>query len=444
MRRTPSLSPSASNLEYCRYGPETEKQKMLKMRIRIIQMLMLVGILVAGGATPVTATAAAQEQPASGSTSLTIYSQNLALVRTALDRILEPGYHTVQIDGLPTNFDQHTMMVTNPEVTLMGAHDYRTYQGATTGPGAAIALDVAVAARVDELSLVFLTTGMSWSASYSMIIAPDDASAQIDGYASILNNSGTRFDGADIQLLAGTINQQGAVGGNRYRLEMDEMRALSSVAMAQSPGLTAASFAGYHLYTVSEPLSLLPGEARRIRMWGADSITTAKEYVFVNSFNYHQQYPEPTVQPVVARYRVERPGGTEFGDVALPSGQVRMFQSDAQGRLQLLGIAAIDNTPKEQELMLNTGYAFDIIGTRTQVDYSHPSGNTYESAWRVELRNESEDDVVVQVVERLTGDWTIMQTSHEAEKISAGAVLFRVAVPAGGAAQLEYRVSVRS
>jgi hypothetical protein len=387
--------------------------------------------------------AGAQQVGPSGRASLTIYTQNLALVRARLDRILEPGMHAVSIDGLPTNFDQNTLMVTNPEITLLGARDFRTYQGATTGPGAAITLEVSVAARIDELSLVFLTTGMGWTASYAMVVAPDDASARVDGYAAIMNNSGTRFDGAEVQLLAGTINQQGAVGG-RYRYEMmDEMRAASE-ALAAAPGLTQASFGGYHLYTVTEPLSLVPGESRRIRMWGADNVETIKEYVLAGQYNYYQQYPEPVVQPVMARYRVLRPEGTELGDVPLPGGQVRMFQPDEQGRLQLLGIAAIDNTPREQELILNAGFAFDIVGTRTQTDYSRPEGNRYESAWRVELTNQSDEDVVVQVVERLNGDWTILSSSFEAEEISAGAVLFRVPVAAGGEATLEYRVSVRS
>jgi len=409
------------------------------MRNRLLQSFAFIALLILAGAVP----ANAQQAGARGTASLTIYSQNLALVRTGLDRILEPGVHAVQIDGLPSNFDQNTIMVTNPEITLLGVRDFRNYQGATTGPGAAITLDVSVAARVDELALVFLTTGMGWSASYSMVVAPDDASAQVDGYATVLNNSGTRFLGADVQLLAGTINQQGAVGGAYRYLAMDEMRVASEV-MARSPGVTQASFGGYHLYTVTEKLSLVPGESRRIRMWGADSIATQKEYVLAHTFNYYQQYPEPMVQPVVGRYRVTRPEGTEFGDVPLPAGQVRMFQADEQGRLQLLGIAAIDNTPKERELLLNTGFAFDIIGTRTQTDYRRPENNRYESEWRVELTNESDEDVVVRVVEQVTGDWTILNSSHAAEKISAGAVLFRIPVPAGGEATLDYRVSVRS
>ncbi len=407
---------------------------------RPIQALVLALAVILGSGTG----ASAQQQGATGTASLTIYSQNLALVRTGLDRILEPGFHTVEIGSLPTNFDQTSLMVTDYAVTLLGVRDYRTYQGATSGPGAAITIDIEVSERIDELSLVFMTSGMGWSASYSMIIAPDDASAQIDGYATILNNSGTRFDDAEVQLLAGTINQQGAPGGRYDYASMDQVRALAEGMAARAPGMSQASFGGYHLYTVTERLSLVPGESRRIRMWGANSVATVKEYVLGNSINYYQQYPEPMTQTVIARYRMTRPEGTEFGDVPLPSGSVRVFQADAEGRLQLLGVAGIPNTPKEQELLLTTGIAFDIVGTRTQTEFDRTANNTYESAWRIELTNESDEDVVVQVVERLSGDWSIMNSSHSFEKISAGSALFRVRVPAGGKATLEYRVSVQS
>lgn len=410
------------------------------MNNRAFQTLATASLIILGSSTP----GAAQQRGATGSASLTVYSQNLALVRSELDRILEPGVHTIEISGLPTHFDQSTLMVSTQAVTLLGVRNLRTYQGATSGPGTAITLDIDVSERVSEISLAYLTSGMGWSASYSLIVAPNDASAQIDGFATVLNNSGTRFDGAELQLLAGTINQQGAARGRYEYASMDEVRMLSEGLAAQAPGMTQAGFGGYHLYTVTERLSLVPGESRRIRMWGSDSITTAREYVLGSAFNYYQQYPEPLIQPVTARYRVTRPAATEFGDVPLPAGTVRVFQPDAEGRLQLLGVAAIPNTPREQELVLNVGFAFDILGTRTQTDYRRTPDNSFESSWRVELTNESDEDVVVQVVERLTGDWRILNSSHSMEKISAGAALFRVSVPAGGAATLEYRVSVRS
>ena len=372
--------------------------------------------------------------------SLTIYSGNLALVRMEVERALREGAHTVRIDGLPSNIDPSSLIVLNRGVTLLGVHGQRSYQDASTGPGTSLDLDLEVGRRVERLELAFLTGGLSWAADYSLIVEPDDASAKLDGYATVMNGSGTSYEAAEVQLLAGTISRSGIAGG----WEADDLRMARALQEAAAPGVQEAAFGDYHLYTISAPLNLRAGERRRIRLLGAPSVKTTKEYVFSHSVNYRQPYREPLARPVATYYRVERPRASEFGAVPLPAGQVRIYQRDQAGRVQLLGIAGIPNTPAGEELRLGTGLAFDIVGTRTQTDYKRPSGNVYESAWKVELRNASERDATVQVIERLSGEWEIVESTQGAEKLSAGAVRFRVDVPAGGSATLEYRVVVRT
>jgi hypothetical protein len=371
--------------------------------------------------------------------SLTIYNSNVALVRREVERILPAGIHTVRVEGLPTNIDPSSLIVLNEGVTLLGARGFRSYQDASTGPGASLDLDLDVGSQIERLQLAFLTTGLNWSASYSVIVARDDATAQVDGYATLVNGSGAGYEGAEVQLLAGTIQR-----GGRAEFADEFRMARSYEAAAEAPALQEAAFGDYHLYTVSTPLSLRAGESRRIRLVGARSVKTQKVYTFANTLTYHRQYPEPITRPVAVSYRVERPEDDEFGDVPLPGGQVRVLQRDEDGRIQLLGVAGLANTPKRQDLRLHTGYAFEIAGTRIQTDFERPGGNVYESAWKVELKNESESNVTVQVIEQLTGDWEIIESSHSHEKLSAGAVRFNIDVPSGDTTVLEYRVSVRN
>jgi hypothetical protein len=371
--------------------------------------------------------------------SLTIYNSNMALVRREVSRVLPAGMHTVRVEGLPTNTDPSSLIVLNEGVTLLGARGFRSYQDAAAGPGASLDLDLDVEIQTERLQLAYLTTGLNWSASYSVIVARDDATAQVDGYATLVNGSGTGYEGAEVLLLAGTIQRGGRA---EYADEFRMARAYE--AAAEAPALQEAAFGDYHLYTVSTPLSLRAGESRRIRLVGARSVKTQKVYTFANTLTYHRQQPEPVTRPVAVSYRVKRPEDSEFGDVPLPGGQVRVLQRDEDGRIQLLGVAGLANTPKRQDLSLHTGYAFEIVGTRIQTDFERPGGNVYESAWKVELKNESESDARVQVIEQLTGDWEIIESSHSQEKLSAGAVRFNIDVPSRGTTVLEYRVSVRS
>ncbi len=409
------------------------------MRNRFAYPIVALVVMLTAAATPELEEEATTGSAVEPRASLTVYSDNLALVRRDVDRALRAGTHTVRIDGLPTNLDPASLTVLNPEVTLLGVHGLRSYQDAARGSGASLDLDLSVRRGVETLRLAFLTNGLNWSADYTMVVARNDASARIDGYATLVNGSGVSYDAAEVQLMAGTIQR-----GRGVRYAADELRRAVAFEAAQAPGLEEAAFGDYHLYTVSTPLDLRAGESRRIRMVGAESVKTRKEYTFASQLEYHRPVPEPNKQPVAVSYRILRPEKSEFGSAPLPAGQIRLLQEDTAGRAQLLGIASIGNTPKGEDLRLGTGYAFDIVGTRTQTDYQRPGGNIYESAWRVELRNAGDAAVTVQVIEQVSGDWQIVESTHRAEKLSAGAVRFEVEVAAGGRAELAYRVRVRS
>ena len=371
--------------------------------------------------------------------SLTVYAQDLAVVREELERSIEAGMHTVRIEGLPTNVDRTSIMVLNPGVIVLGAHGYRTYQDASGGPGASLDLDLQVERRIETLQLAYLTSGLGWTADYAVIVAENDATARVDGYANVSNNSGTAYESAEVQLLAGSIQR----GGGRVYENMARSVAFEMDAR-EAPALQGAAFGDYYVYTMSTPLSLRTGEARRVRLVGSQSVKAVKEYTFSHPVVYHQQYPEAITEPVVVSYRIERPKESDFGSEPLPAGQVRVYQNDDEGRLQLLGITGIANTPRGQNLRLTTGRAFEIVGKRVQTEFNRPASNVYESAWRVELTNASDEPVTVQVIESLSGDWTMMESSHRHEKLTAAAVRFDVAVPAGDTSTLTYKIAVRN
>lgn len=383
--------------------------------------------------------AALRAQESGPEPGLTIYMQNLALVRSRVDRPVSTGSHTVRVDGLPSNIDASSLLVTEPGVTLLGVHGRRSYQSAGEGSAISLALDLEVERAVEGFRLAYLTGGLGWDASYTMVVAPDDRSARFDGYATLSNSSGTDFEDASVQLLAGTVNLEGGGGA-----PMADRLMRQAEAAAVAPGASREAFSGYHLYELDTPVDLRSGESRRIRLLGADAVGVAREYVLPGQVTFYQPMQEPRRQAALIRYRVRRPEGTSFADLPLPGGTVRVFQPDDEGRLQLLGADGIGNTPAEEELVLTVGQAFDIVGTRTQTDFERPGSDVYETAWEVRLVNRTDERVVVQVLDQIQGDWEILDSSHEAQRPSADRVRFDVPVPADDEAVLTYRVRVRN
>ena len=130
--------------------------------------------------------------------------------------------------------------------------------------------------------------------------------------------------------------------------------------------------------------------------------------------------------------------------VPLPSGRIRVNQIDpADGSLEFIGEDIIDHTPRDEEVLIQLGSAFDVVGERKQIDFRVDTArNWMEETIEIELRNRKDESVEVLVKENLFRwvNWEILEASHEWEKIDARTVHFPVQVDAGEEATMQYRV----
>jgi len=400
------------------------------MRYAKLLFVLIVAVMLSSAGVPAAA--------ASAGDSLTVYSGGMALVRTRIEVILEAGESTVRLDGLPSGFDPSSLMVLDPEVELLGIHGLRSYQDGNRR-GVSVALDVQAKATVRELPIAYLTGGLDWSASYTLLVDRGDRAGRMGGFAQIGNDSGTDLEGAELQLLAGQISRGGGAGA---MYDAMEMRAASRAVMAEAPSMSQQGFAGYHLYTFAQPMSLAAGERRRVRLFPEAVASVTRELRVISDANTYDRQVDPERRPVAVRYRVTRPTGSEFGDTPLPRGQVQVMQPDGDGRAQLLGIASIPDSPAGQELVLPVGVAFDIVAERTQTGFTRVSRDVRTSAWLLQLRNASDREVTVEVIERIPGDWEILSSSHVPTATNARAARFELTIPAGGSVELTYEVQV--
>src|SRR5213076_954753 len=71
-------------------------------------------------------------------------------------------------------------------------------------------------ARKQQVEASYLANNLSWSADYVLTVARDDKNADLDGWVTVVNNSGTAFHNARLQLVAGELNRlPQAIGGIR-------------------------------------------------------------------------------------------------------------------------------------------------------------------------------------------------------------------------------------
>jgi hypothetical protein len=126
----------------------------------------------------------------------------------------------------------------------------------------------------------------------------------------------------------------------------------------------------------------------------------------------------------------------------LPAGIIRLYKEDDDGSRQFIGEDKIHHIPKDEEVRLKVGQAFDVVAERKQTDYKQITTRMHESAWEITLRNHKDKDVNVGIVEPLFGSWEVVEKSHPFIKVDARTIRFDVSVPKDQEVKVKYRVKV--
>ncbi len=284
----------------------------------------------------------------------------------------------------------------------------------------------------------YLAGQMAWNADYVLTVARDDRAADIDGWVTLKNGSGTAFKNASLQLVAGDLNRVRQNVGRAY----DEMK-MASERAAAAP-MAQEAFSDYHLYTLGRKTTINNAETKQVSMLGATSFPVVKRYVVDGQAFYYrnQQHPGAPLKDLVQVYYQFKNEATAGLGMPMPAGTVRVYQSDSKGGIQFVGEDSIMHTPKDETLNLKIGNAFDVICERKQTDFQKIASGVYDVEYEITLRNHKASGVTVEVNEPLGGTWRMLSSSHTWTKTDAWAAQFRVPVTSDGTAVLRYRVRV--
>jgi len=268
----------------------------------------------------------------------------------------------------------------------------------------------------------------------------DQTTADLDGWVTLTNNSGTAFQNAKLQLVAGELNR--VVPMQRAFKELDAISAATAGAPA---AFNQETFSEYHLYTLGRRTSVLNNESKQISLLAASSIPLTKAYEVDGQQYYYRSAMKPGApvkDAVQVYYRFKNEEKANLG-MPLPAGTVRVYQADSGGNVLFAGEDRIDHTPKDEELNLHIGNAFDVVAERKQTDYKMVTNQVREMEYEITLRNHKATPISVEVNEPIGGDWEMLNSTYAWTKTAAFAAQFVVPVEKDGTSVLRYRVRVR-
>jgi hypothetical protein len=293
--------------------------------------------------------------------------------------------------------------------------------------------------RKQSIETSYLANSLSWNADYVLTVGRDDKAADLDGWVTLINNSGAAFHNARLQLVAGDLNRVNA----REQFRVADAIAALPAAKAAS-GFVQETFSEYHLYSLGRRTSVEDKETKQISLLEGSGVPVEKLFV-LNGQNFYyrnaQNPGSPLKDAVMVFYKFKNDEKAGLG-IPLPAGNLRVYQKDSKGGVLFIGEDHIDHTPKDEFVTVKIGNAFDVVAERKQTDFKKIADRVYEMEFEITLRNHKDTPVNVQVNEPIGGDWEMLSSSFPAKKTAAFAAQFNVPVQPNAEAVLKYRVRV--
>jgi len=328
----------------------------------------------------------------------TVLSVNSGVVLKIGNRI-----EVLSADGLPT----HVVFSSIPE-------------NLRAQPTLSVTVDAASAGQHD-VTLSYLTTGLSWKSDYVALFDEKLSTLKLQGWITLTNQSGTSYKDARTQLVAGTVNF--SEGGSA------SWEQTNRGAGTQSSGQNM--IADYYLYTLPERVTVAQAQTKQVGFLDLQGLNAKKVYQYrTDSFSSAQN---PTHADV----------DIDFSNTGkpLPAGVIRVYLRDAAGEPKFAGEDNIGHTPAGSELSVKIGDAFDVTVQPTLV--SSETIRNYRTRYSMSylLRNAKSEPVTVEL--RQGGLWRggdVERESIPSRRIDASTLGWSVPVPANGETTLTFTV----
>ena len=160
---------------------------------------------------------------------------------------------------------------------------------------------------------------------------------------------------------------------NRVRDEMRkaaramEMREAAAVA---APQMAQEALFEYHLYTLQRPTTIADKQTKQVSLLSAQGVPVTKELVLQGADYYYRSSVGGIGQKMklAVFVQLENRESARLG-MPMPKGVVRVYKKDSAGNAQFVGEDRIDHTPRNETVRLKLGEAFDVTADKKQTDF---------------------------------------------------------------------------
>ena len=196
-----------------------------------------------------------------------------------------------------------------------------------------------------------------------------------------------------------------------------------------------------YLYPLPGHTTVASKQTKQVAFVDADAAKASKNYEYqATGFN-----SSPNPQNVDVRIAFSNSKKTGLG-AALPGGVVRVYTRDQQGRAQFIGEDRVNHTAGGADLSLKIGEAFDVTVQPTLQENRIISKKVAEATMNYRVRNAKSEPVTVLI--RQNAGWSgfeteIVRESLESRNPAHNDYVWTVDVPAEGETNLTFTIRTR-
>ncbi|ARN56314.1 DUF4139 domain-containing protein [Sedimentisphaera salicampi] len=207
-------------------------------------------------------------------------------------------------------------------------------------------------------------------------------------------------------------------------------------------GFKEKAFQDFHLYTLGRESTVNNKQVKQIRF-----IENVKNIDIEKIYKISSQIMDTNTRKENPSVNFEFVNSEDNGmGMPLPEGLIRAFKEDTEdGSLEFVGESGINHTPKDEKVKVQTGNAFDIVGEFKTIKADVKNARLKEFHKEAVIRNHKDEDCIVEVNYKYPAGYSncrIYDNNLDYKKPEAGVVRFEVPVKANDETKISFEAQI--
>ncbi|WP_420826496.1 DUF4139 domain-containing protein, partial [Thiococcus pfennigii] len=170
-----------------------------------------------------------------------------------------------------------------------------------------------------------------WKADYVGELSADQQRLDLAGWVTLTNRSGSTYQNAQLQLVAGEVNQV------EEAMQAPQYEAMVMRSAAPAPNMREESLFEYHLYSLAHPTTIADNQTKQVALLDAPGVTVGKELLIEGDQRAFREPRGGLAQELAVNvYLTATNDEASNLGLPLPAGIVRIYQRDSQGNAQFI------------------------------------------------------------------------------------------------------------